>query len=95
MEVRDGAFEPLLHTLGAAVLGPEQGLAVVRDPVAVREDPATAWRWLVPLREAGSREGFEELHRRMSFEVLRNLVAAPERELAPLKSVPAWYVDLP
>ena len=67
----------------------------MRDPIAVREYPATTWRWLVPLREQSSLEEFAELHRRMSFAVLTALVGAPPRDLAPLKSVPDWYVDLP
>ncbi|MFJ6042184.1 hypothetical protein [Brachybacterium paraconglomeratum] len=93
--IADGDLDPLLHALFRTVDPHGRGLAIVRDPIAVREYPATTWRWLVPLREQSSLEEFAELHRRMSFAVLTALVGAPPRDLAPLKSVPDWYVDLP
>lgn len=88
----DDDLDPLLRALFRTVEDRAGDLAIVRDPVAVREDPGSLWRWLVPLRDAGSAEEFAELHRRMSFEVLTALVGAEQRELAPLKSVPSWYL---
>jgi hypothetical protein len=93
--ITGGDLGPLLQALFRAVDPQQRALAVVRDPVAVRVDPASTWRWLVPLRDPEVEAEFVELHRRMSLEVLRALVGAPERDLTPLKSVPAWYVDLP
>jgi len=45
----------LLQVLFRAVAPHGRGLAVVRDPIAVREDPAATGRWLVPLKSVPDR----------------------------------------
>ncbi len=84
----DGVVAVRLPGSGAASAVGEE----TEVPIAVREDPATTWRWLVPLREQSSHEEFAELHRRMSSAVLTALVGAPQRDLAPLESAPDRYV---
>ncbi|MFC7375157.1 hypothetical protein ACFQRD_07755 [Brachybacterium sp. GCM10030268] len=93
--VTGGDLTPVLTAMLEAVRPAGTELAVVRDPFDVREQPASSWRWVFPIRSGEAVEEFHDLHREMSFAVLSRLVTAQPRDLRPLKSVPAHYVDLP
>lgn len=93
--VHDGDLTPVLEALLAAVRPAETAMAITRDPVDLRDDPASRWRWIHPVRPQLHLEEFGELHRAMAFEVLSALVQVPDHAIRPLTSVPSCYVDLP
>lgn len=95
LPVSGGDLTPVLEVLLAAVLPPGTAGVVVRDPVDISDDPGSWWRWAFPVRSHEAADEFLDLHRQMSFAVLRALGGVPSHELRPLKTVPDWYVDLP
>lgn len=94
VEVRAGDLTPVLDAMASAMVAPGS-VAITRDPVDLRDRPSSTWRWIHPLPSEELRVQFLDLHREMSFRVLRALVHAPEGSLRPLKSVPRPYLEPP
>lgn len=95
IEVIAGDLSGVLEVMVDVVAVPGEALVISKDPVDLRDMPTSGWRWIHRLPAASLQGEFQDLHRRMSFEVLRVLVHAPEGSLRPLKSVPRHYVELP
>lgn len=93
--VRQGDLSTVLNALLEAVLPGAAALAVTRDPVDLRDDPQSSWRWIHPIVHAAHSAEFETLHREMAFEVLSTLVQSPDGSCRPLKSVPRCYLEVP
>lgn len=93
--VTGGDLGAVLEAVLDAVRPPDVAFAISRDPVDLRDDPRSGWRWVHPVTPEERIEEFTVLARDMAFEVLALLVRAPEGTCRPLKSVPSWYVELP
>lgn len=93
--VERGDLGAVLEALLEAVRPPEAAFAISRDPVDLRDDPTSGWRWVHPVRPEESIEEFTTLLRDTALEVLTLLVSSPEGACRPLKTVPDWYVDVP
>lgn len=95
VEVAAGDLSGVLEVMVDVVAVPGEALVISKDPVDLRDMPTSGWRWVHRLADASLRQEFQNLHRRMSFGVLRALARAPEGSLRPVKSVPRHYVELP
>lgn len=93
--VAGGDLSAVLEAILDAVRPPGAAFAISRDPVDLRDDPTSGWRWVHPVRPEDAIEDFTTLLRDAAFEVLTLLVSSPEGSCRPLKSIPEWYVDLP
>lgn len=93
--VAGGDLSAVLEAILDAVRPPGTAFAISRDPVDLRDDPTSGWRWVHPVRPEDAIEDFTTLLRDAAFEVLTLLVSSPEGSCRPLKSIPEWYVDLP
>lgn len=71
------------------------GFAVSRDPVALRDDPGSGWRWVHAVDPEERTGDFAELAGELSLEVLALLLKAPEGSCGPLTMVPDSYLDVP
>lgn len=93
--VEDGDLGPVLEAVLDAVRPPGTAFAISRDPVDLRDEPASHWRWVHPVVPEDRIEEFATLARDTAFEVLTLLVGSAAGSCRPLKTVPDWYVDVP
>ena len=93
--IEGGRLDGVLEALLDAVRPEGIALTISRDPVDLRDEPQSAWRWVHPVVGEEKVEEFATLARDTAFEVLTVLVGSAPGSCRPLKTVPDWYVDLP
>ncbi|MGY5765668.1 hypothetical protein ACXET9_10750 [Brachybacterium sp. DNPG3] len=71
------------------------GFAISRDPVALRDDPGSGWRWVHAIAPEEATGDLAELAGEVSLEVLALLLKASEGSCSPLTMVPDGYLDVP